>query len=313
MIAATPRSILTQALAWLREGHGVVLATLTGFEGNTSRAVGTFMAVAAHGATCGSISSGCLEDAITAEALEVMRAGHGHVTRYGTGSPYIDIRLPCGGGIDLLYTPLDDADLLDGILTDLDRRRPAFLHLSTQGSGRYGVSGEGSFTLPLMPDLRLVLFGQGEEFQALARLGTQFGARIDAFSPLIGDILTLQAQDIPSTRLISTTQRPGVEGDPWSAVVFLFHERDWEDALLPAALALPSFYHGAVGSARTHAGRLDRLAAQSVAPDLIARLQGRIGLIPSTRDPASLALSILAQIVQIHATLTLPVHEEAAA
>jgi xanthine dehydrogenase accessory factor len=164
-----------------------------------------------------------------------------------------------------------------------------------------------------MPDLRLVLFGQGDEFLALARLGAQFGARIDAFSPLERDIPALEALGITATHLASTTRRPVVQGDPWSAVAFLFHERDWEDALLPDALALPAFYHGAVGSARTHAGRLERLAAQGVSPDLIARLQGRIGLIPSTRDPASLALSILAQIVQAHAALPVRMHEEATA
>jgi xanthine dehydrogenase accessory factor len=313
VIAATPTSILAQALIWLREGHGVVLATLTGFEGSTSRAIGTIMAVADHGAACGSISSGCLEDAIIAEAREVMRKGHGRVTRYGTGSPYIDIRLPCGGGIDLLYTPLRDPDLLDDLLRDLHHRRPAHLHLSPQGAARHGGSTAGSFTLPLTPDLRLVLFGQGDEFLALARLGVEFGARIDAFSPLERDILALEAQGIAATRLLSTSRRPMVKGDPWSAVAFLFHERDWEDALLPDALALPAFYHGAVGSARTHAGRLERLAAQSVSPDLVARLRGRIGLIPSTRDPASLALSILAQIVQAHAALPARMHEAAPA
>ena len=85
-------------------------------------------------------------------------------------------------------------------------------------------------------------------------------------------------------------------GDDWTGFVFVFHDRDWEDALLPSVLAQPAFLIGAVGSRRTHAQRLERLAVAGVAPDLVARIKGPFGLIPATRDPATLALSILAEV-----------------
>jgi xanthine/CO dehydrogenase XdhC/CoxF family maturation factor/CTP:molybdopterin cytidylyltransferase MocA len=279
VIAATPTSILAQALAWLRAGHGVVLATLTGFEGSTSRAVGTFMAVADHGAACGSISSGCLEDAIIAEARAVMRKGHGHVTRYGTGSPYIDIRLPCGGGIDLLYTPLHDPDLLEDSLEDLARRRPAHLHLSTQGAARHGASGAGSFPLSLMPDLRLVLFGQGDEFLALARL---------VRSSVRGSMPFHRWSAIyrPLRRWASPPRIwPAPPGARWFRATHgarspsCFMSVTGRTPSCPMRWPCPPSIT-APWAARTHAGRLERLAAQGVSPDLIARLQGRIGLIP---------------------------------
>ncbi len=85
--------------------------------------------------------------------------------------------------------------------------------------------------------------------------------------------------------------------------MFLFHGREWEEHLLPQALALPAFYTGAIGSRRTHTARLAALAAAGVAPERIKALRGHIGLIPATRDPATLALSVLGEIVADYTAL----------
>ena len=98
--------------------------------------------------------------------------------------------------------------------------------------------------------------------------------------------------------MISRTALPELVGDPWTAFVFLFHDHDWEEQLLPHALAQDGFYHGAVGSARTHRARLAGLRASGMPQASIGTLRGGIGLIPATRDPATLALSILGELVQ---------------
>jgi xanthine dehydrogenase accessory factor len=54
------------------------------------------MAVCADGRHLGSFSGGCIEAAIVAEALDCLKAAR--QVRCGVGSPYIDVRLPCGGG-----------------------------------------------------------------------------------------------------------------------------------------------------------------------------------------------------------------------
>ena len=86
--------------------------------------------------------------------------------------------------------------------------------------------------------------------------------------------------------------------DPWSAVILMFHEHDWEIALLAQALASEAFYIGAMGSDRTHALRREALKDAGVSADIIARIKGPIGLIPSMRDANLLALSTLAEIVK---------------
>lgn len=289
MIAATPADILRFALACISEGVPTALVTLIGIEGSSSRGIGAQMAVAADGRHIGSFSGGCIEAAVVAEAIACLDAGTPRQVRYGAASPYIDIRLPCGGGIDLLFTPHPDAQALVDTLAALDRREPASLALAG-----------GLFVLRLVPALRILAFGQGEELSAFALLARSFGAQVCALTPDRAVLAQLADQGLETVELVTRTQMPKVQADAWTAALFLFHDRDWEEYLLPAALALPGFYIGAIGSPRTQATRREMLRAAQVDEALQARLQASVGLIPATRDPATLALSALAQIVQLY-------------
>jgi xanthine dehydrogenase accessory factor len=294
MISTSPHDIL-RLLAGEQEG---VLITLVGIEGSSSRAVGTQMAVMADGGHAGSFSGGCIEAAVVAEALSVLnKGGAGRVVRYGSGSPYIDIRLPCGGGIDLLFTPRPDRAVLNAALDLLAQRQPVAVAIDAQGVA-IGSRGDGAFVRRYDPLLRLAAVGQGEDLAALARLAAGFGIAVDALVPDRDSAAPADMPGITLHRLHTTAQLPTLSTDPWTAVVFLFHDRDWEEFLLPQALALPAFYHGAIGSARTHRARIAALQAAGVPAASIATLRGTIGLIPATRDPATLALSILAEVVQ---------------
>ena len=80
-------------------------------------------------------------------------------------------------------------------------------------------------------------------------------------------------------------------------MLFLFHDHEWEPALIAQALDSPAFWIGAMGSRTTQAARRAALAAHCLDEAAIARVQGPVGLIPSARDPATLALSAFAEIV----------------
>ncbi len=302
MVATTPIDVLRFVAARAAEGVDCTLVTLVGIEGGSSRAIGAQMAVAADGRRIGSFSGGCIEDAVASEALEALTEGWGRVVRYGIGSPYIDIRLPCGGGIDLLFTPKPDRLTIASALTALDARGPAALVV---GCDTVALSNDltpsawngSAMTLAYQPALRVHAFGQGEDLSAFARLAAAFGAEVHALTPDGPTCDILAHHGIACTHLPTRTHLPAIASDPWSAVLFLFHGNDWEEHLLPQALALPGFYHGAIGSRRTHAARLAALESAGVSPQRIKALRGHIGLIPATRDPATLALSILGEIV----------------
>ncbi len=298
MIAATPLAVLEQALAWSAGGEAVALVTLVGIEGSASRARGTQMAVTASGDHIGSFSGGCIDHAIVGEAQAALASGAGRIVRFGQGSSYVDVRLPCGGGIDLMFTPTPSETVLRETIVALHARQQVSL---TVAPDRLSRSGAG-FELTLFPPLRIVAFGQGEDFSAFFRLAQTFGTVIEGYTP--DDRAAAQLAEFKGA--VRTLSHPGaapdMAGDPWTAFILLFHDRDWEDALLPSLLNLPGLYFGAIGSRRTHAARLERLRSIPIGAAALSRLEGHIGLIPATRDPATLALSILAEVVASYAS-----------
>jgi xanthine dehydrogenase accessory factor len=301
MIAASPLCIIKAACAARAAGEAAVLVTLTGIEGTSSRGLGAQMLVRQGGESLGSFSGGCIERDIITHALQVLCTGVGGVVRYGVGSPYIDIRLPCGGGIDLLFTPLGEGCVLQAAVEGLEARAPQSLWLDA--AGVYEQAKPDAFPLRLMPQMRLLVFGQGEDFTAFMRLSQHYGAQVQGFTPDASAHAALSAEGLGCALLHSHTLPHGLVGDAWSGFVFLFHDRDWEDALLPIILRLQGFYHGAVGSRNTQAARRVRLEAAGCSAQDVARLRGPIGLIAATREPATLALSVLSEVAGDYARL----------
>lgn len=302
-LASSPEDILRFLDACAQDGRGRILVTLVGISGTSPRALGAQMAVASDGEYIGSLSGGCIEAAIAKEALAALASASSRLARFGAGSPYIDIRLPCGAGIDLLFTPNPDSAAIADAISRLDSREPVSLEIKddavhvVEAKGATGWRHD-AFVVTYTPRLRLALFGQGEELTATAQLAHAFGARIDAYSPSPRDIRTLRAKTIKADLLEFRSAEPRLSSDPWTAFVFLFHDRDWEEALIPWALQLPKFYIGALGSRHSHEKRREMLAGSGVSHDAIRSIRSPIGLVPSTRDPATLAASILAEVVQ---------------
>jgi xanthine dehydrogenase accessory factor len=86
--------------------------------------------------------------------------------------------------------------------------------------------------------------------------------------------------------------------DARTAVVLLTHDPKVDDPALLAVLPTPAFYVGALGSTRTHAKRLQRLAEAGVSEADRMRIHGPAGLDIGARTPAEIAISVLAEITQ---------------
>ena len=287
-----------------RRGERTALIAIVRVIGSSSRDSGTLMAVSESGAWCGSLSGGCVEAAVVGEARRVMQRRQAEVLRLGAGSPLIDIRLPCGGGLDLLIVPDPNANAVAGALHLLDQRQTieivtgldgAFLASSAEPAERADWDGR-VLTVRIDPVLRIVAIGQGEEVVALSRLGLAYGADVTALTPDCAAVDLLSDIGVNTHRLHIPAPTPLLHTDATTAVVFLFHDHDWEQALLMQALDQPALLIGAMGSQRTQALRLEALHNAGVPEPRLARIEGPIGLIPMTRDPDTLALSVLAQV-----------------
>jgi xanthine dehydrogenase accessory factor len=87
--------------------------------------------------------------------------------------------------------------------------------------------------------------------------------------------------------------------DMRTAVVTLTHDPKLDDPALDVALRSPAFYIGALGSRKTHAARLGRLAALGHGEAALARIHGPVGLDIGALSPAEIALSIMGQVTAI--------------
>jgi xanthine dehydrogenase accessory factor len=87
--------------------------------------------------------------------------------------------------------------------------------------------------------------------------------------------------------------------DARTAIVTLTHDPKIDDPALEAALASNAFYIGALGSRKTHAARLERLAAKGFDEAARKRIRGPVGLAIGALSPAEIAISIVAEITQV--------------
>lgn len=289
--------------------RNAALAVVCGVDGPSYRPLGACMAVLGDGSTIGNLSSGCIEADIARHALKVIERGVPATLRYGRGSPFMDIVLPCGGGLDILIVPNPDRDVLKDLLARQERRQPCSLRVETQ-TGKIAVAADmqtgpsgTDFFIRITPRLRFLVFGAGPEAVVFGSIVHSMGFENTVFSP---DQRTLDAVRKAGCAAVLLTEKrlpPNAPLDARTAATLFFHDHDWEPPLLAPLLASPAFFVGAQGSQRAAAARLHSLKAAGVSTAHRARLRGPIGLIRSTRDAYSLAISVLAEIVSAEQTL----------
>lgn len=87
--------------------------------------------------------------------------------------------------------------------------------------------------------------------------------------------------------------------DAATCVCLLTHDPKFDEPALELALRSPACYVGAIGSRKTQSIRRDRLRAAGFSEAEVARLHGPIGLDLGGRNPAEIALAILAEITAV--------------
>jgi xanthine dehydrogenase accessory factor len=193
---------------------------------------------------------------------------------------------------------------------DLDRvvARDALgeLEAGLTSTRHYGVHGEArgrevsvfieSFAMPP----HLVIFGAVDFTAALAKVAKVLGYRVtvcDARAvfatpqrfPMADEVV----KDWPDRYLSKIGDALG----PRDAVCVLTHDQKFDVPAIAAAAKTRVGYLGAMGSRRTHAGRIERLREAGVSDDDIARALSPIGLDIGARTPEETAISICAEII----------------
>ena len=96
------------ALQWVQSGRSVALATVIETWGSAPRQPGALLAISNDGELAGSVSGGCVEAAVAAEAMEAMEDGTCKLLEYGVSDDdAFAVGLACGGTIRVMVEPVD--------------------------------------------------------------------------------------------------------------------------------------------------------------------------------------------------------------
>ena len=308
------------ALNWHLNGRGAVLATVVETWGSAPRRVGSQLVIDRDGAMQGSVSGGCVEGAVIIAATDALAEGTSRLLEFGVSDDEaFAVGLACGGRIKVLVEPVGavfPVPLLADLVAARAERRPVAVVADLTGPARAlaphaaypdlfrkdrsGVSEDGQqFIAVHNPPLRMVIVGAVHIAQPLVSM-----ARMAGYDPVIVDPRPAfgAAARFPGETILEDWPDEALASyglDARTAVVTLTHDPKLDDPAIRTALGSEVFYLGCLGSGRTHAKRLTRLAEAGFDPAAIARIHAPVGLDIGATSPAEIAISIMAQITQV--------------
>jgi xanthine dehydrogenase accessory factor len=314
-----PDQIPEIALQWHIANRGAVLATVVETWGSAPRQAGSQLVIAGDGAMMGSVSGGCVEGAVVAEALEALFDGQPRILSYGVSDETaFQVGLACGGQIRILLEPVGTAlpvALLQDLVAARAARQPVVYRVDlgtwqrqvlggddplVQSRVRADQSGvaDGVFYGLHNPPVRLHVVGAVHIAQALVPMARLAGFDVTVIDPrdAFGQPARFPGEVVLTDWPDDALARLGL--DARTAVVTLTHDAKLDDPAIAAALRSDVFYLGCLGSTRTHAKRLDRLRALGFDEGALRRIQAPVGLPIGAKTPAEIAVAVLAQIIQ---------------
>ncbi len=318
--------VLAAARSWLDQDGRVALATVVGTWGSAPVGIGGQMVVAPDGKFEGSVSGGCVEGEVIAEAEDILADGKPKTLTFGVADETAwQVGLPCGGQIKVYIERLDENNgpvLLDRALGARSTRRGLVIrtHLDdgqrefferddgradaevrqrfSSGESRLQETPNGEvFLHALVPPARVLIIGATHIGQILAQL-----VKLAGYEVMVIDPRTAFAAEarFPGIRLDTEWPQdaiPRIGLDPYTAVVALAHVGHIDDEALKLAMRSDCFYVGALGSKRNHAKRMQRLKEAGFTDDEVARIHSPIGVNIGAQSPPEIAIAIMAQLV----------------
>ncbi|MCP4423406.1 MAG: XdhC/CoxI family protein [Chloroflexi bacterium] len=330
------KTVFSVVNSWLPQRTAVALATVVETWGSSPRQAGAKMAFTADGKIVGSVSGGCVEGAVIEAGQETLQTGRPQLLHFGVADKTAwDVGLACGGTIEVFVQRLDTAvfSLLSQLINE-NRAGTVFTVIRGPGLGKSIVIAEDGrvagtlgadlderahavpsikqsqrlaltdsievFADAIRPAPTLVMVGGVHIAVALTSLAKTVGYRTVVVDPrrAFGDNERFPHAD----KLIAAWPDKAfeqIELNSGTAVALLTHDPKIDDPALKIVLNSPVFYIGALGSRHTHAQRRQRLQKMGFDDETINRIHGPIGLNIGARSPEEIALSIMAEIVNV--------------
>ena len=169
-------------------------------------------------------------------------------------------------------------------------------HLRSGKSGMAETPQGKVFLTVHVPPPRLVITGAVHISQALAPMAKLLGYDVTIVDPRTAFATPERFPDVKVLAQWPDEALPPLNIDGYTAFVALTHDPKIDDPALTHALARECFYIGALGSKKTHGRRVERLKAQGITDNQIARIHAPIGLSIGAVSPPEIAVAIMAEI-----------------
>jgi xanthine dehydrogenase accessory factor len=277
------------------------------------------LAVSERGEVAGSVTGGCVEPAVYEEAQAVLAGGPPRLVSYGIADEEaFEVGLPCGGTVHIFLTTAR-RDLIEQLARAIKDETPVVLAMEVSGpkmgeqrlvglDGHFEPVVDGdTFYLPFAPRANMYVFGAVDHAAAVARIGKFLGYRVTVCDARARFATRERFPDVDEI----VVQWPdeflrAAPVDGRTAICVLTHDHKFDVPLLKVALETPAGYIGAMGARRTNESRNERLLAEGVTEEQLARIHAPIGLRIGSRTPEEVAVAVAAEIVATRRQAAVP-------
>jgi xanthine dehydrogenase accessory factor len=269
-----PPDVFDELLRFRREGRPCVLATVVRTAGSTPRKGAARMLVDERGAIVGTIGGGRVEKEVIDACAALLGDGPAARPRLVRYHLTHELGMCCGGEMEV-------------------------------------------FCEPMVPEPPLVVCGAGHVAHALVPLARSVG-----FAPIVVDEPTDSGQEFASRERFPDAVElcDSFDVRDWTFplddrtyLVVVTRDHPTDQRLLEAVIGKDIAYLGLIGSRRKIEVFKQRLLAKGVDPARLERLHAPIGLDIGAQGPEEIAVSIVAELIQIRAArrrATLPSPKE---
>lgn len=254
-------SFFEEAVRLNREGRPFALATVVRREKPTSGKPGDKAIISPDGSIEGWIGGGCAQPIVIREAKKALAKGKPRFVRIAPSENRSEIQ-------------------------------------STDGIVEYPMTCHSGGTLdvyiePIFPTPHLVIFGSSGVARALSRLGKAIDYRITVIAP------EADPEHFDTADEVRTEIELGSDELTDSTYVIVATQGQRDEKALETALGSGAHYVAFVASRRKVAGVFDALRQRGVPEEALERVRVPAGLDIGAKLPEEIAISILAEIVQI--------------
>jgi xanthine dehydrogenase accessory factor len=271
---------LRQIIAGYQRSDGpFALATLVKSAGSTYRQPGSRMLILPGGPFVGRLSAGCIEEEIADLALAVIDHGKPAKCSFDLRS-----RFACDGSIVVLVERLEKPNpFLDALTGVLDNRIPITVstdyRAADAAAGTWLIKGPRvvqaeEFVQEIQPPIRLLIFGDYSDAEAVAYLGTYLGWQVEVMA---------DAYDLPA-------------GDPRTACVIMSHHFGRDIVALKQVLQGEYGYVGLLGPRQRKKLLLNRLIDEGCLLDNVSALHSPAGLDIGSESAEEIAMAIIVEV-----------------